>query len=116
MIHMQVREEQVINGLRFGDGKFTHASLAAIEQQPVDPLPGVDAREDGVIVPWLAHYAKLDAHVLTFSSASPYTPIHLRDLVGHLLLREAFERTGAATLGKLLAPNGVRRQRQQRLP
>jgi hypothetical protein len=46
---VEVGEEEVIDGLDLGGAKRADATAAAVEEQPVDPLAGIDLHPKGVV-------------------------------------------------------------------
>ncbi len=62
VIHVAMRQEKVIDGLRLGESEFRHAPLPAIEEQALDVLAGIDLHEQGVVMAGGAENAVSERH------------------------------------------------------
>ncbi len=56
MVHVQLGEEQVVDGLNLAEGQQRQTSLAAVEEQATDGLAAVDGHEQGVVPRRIAEY------------------------------------------------------------
>src|SRR5262249_27743814 len=62
MVHVQMREEQIVDTLNFAEGELVQAAVAAVKEQAADGLAGVDCHEQGIVAAGLAKHAKSQAH------------------------------------------------------
>jgi len=62
VIHVEVREAQVIDPHDLRDRKLRETALATVEQQAFDSLPAVDAHQKSVVSTGWAEDLKCDAH------------------------------------------------------
>jgi hypothetical protein len=62
MVHVQMREEEVVDGQNVAEGQFGEAPFTAIEQQPREGLPAIDRDEQGVVASGGAEDAIVQGH------------------------------------------------------
>ncbi|OPZ82960.1 MAG: hypothetical protein BWY76_02513 [bacterium ADurb.Bin429] len=62
VVHVQVRKEEMVNPLNLGKRQPRQHPVAAVKQQPVHRLPGIDMQQQRVIAPRRAEDLMLDAH------------------------------------------------------
>jgi hypothetical protein len=62
VVDVEVGEEQAVDCLDLGDGEISKAGLAAIEQQSMDRLTGIDFDEQGVVAARLAEDLVTNRH------------------------------------------------------
>ena len=62
VIHVQVREAQVVDLSDLGEGHGVQAALAAIEEQATDGLAAVDDHQQGVVAAGVTQHAEGKAH------------------------------------------------------
>lgn len=62
VVHVQVREKQVVDGLDLGKQQRPKAAITTVEKQAAHGLAAIDGHQQGIVAAFVAEYLERQAH------------------------------------------------------